>query len=55
MRPWHVQLFPSKDGWRFRIVAGNGRIVAPSQAYATKSNAKRAAKRWGLEVIEVAA
>ena len=31
-----IELFNSKDGWRFRIVARNGRILAPSgEAYAS--------------------
>jgi hypothetical protein len=33
-------------GWRWRVVADNGRIVADSaEAYDSKSNAKRAAQR----------
>ena len=31
--------------WRYRIIAGNGRIVDSSQGYATKYGAKRAARR----------
>lgn len=31
--------------WRFRIVAGNGEIVAQSQGYFSKWNVKRAVRK----------
>jgi uncharacterized protein YegP (UPF0339 family) len=35
-----------RQRWRWRVVAANGRVVADSgEAYLTKWNAKRAAKR----------
>ncbi len=34
-----------RGGWRFRIVAGNGRIVAQGQAYTRLASAKRGAAR----------
>lgn len=45
-RPLVIELFRDRGRvrrWRFRAVAGNGEIVAASQGYATKWNAKRAA------------
>lgn len=36
------EVFPDKAGaWRFRLVAGNGEIVAASQAYTRPSDARR--------------
>ena len=41
------EIYPDKAGeWRWRLVAGNGRIVADSgEGYASKANVKRAIKR----------
>ncbi|WP_162529216.1 YegP family protein [Segeticoccus rhizosphaerae] len=36
------EIFPSADGWRWRLIASNQLIVAQSEGYSTKSNAKRA-------------
>lgn len=42
-KPKKAELFKGRDGkWRFRIVGGNGEIIAQSQAYFSKWNAKRA-------------
>lgn len=39
------ELYPSKDGFRWRLVAKNGKIVADSdEAYVSMGNARRAAK-----------
>ena len=38
---YKIELFKSKDGPRFRIIAKNGNIVASSEAYATKSSRTR--------------
>jgi len=42
----HFEVFKDKaDEWRWRMVAGNGRIVADSgEGYSSKSNARRALK-----------
>lgn len=31
--------------WRWRLIAGNGEIVAASEAYVSRANAVRSAKR----------
>ena len=50
----HVEVFLGLDGWRFRIRAINGEIMVSSEAYATRSNAIRAAQNlgtaFGLEI-----
>lgn len=41
-----VSLYPGGDkGWYVRLVAGNGETISVSEKYATKWNAKRAAKK----------
>lgn len=42
-----VELFKGAgiQPWRFRVIAGNGKIVAASEGYLTKWNAKRAARK----------
>lgn len=52
-RPSHMEIYKSKDNkWRYRVVAGNGKVTGSSQGYSTKSNAARAARSQhpGLEV-----
>ena len=39
----NVELFQGKDGWRWHLKAGNGEILATSEAYDSKSNAERTA------------
>ena len=57
MRPV-VQYYPGVDGWYVRVVSSNGKIMLDSEAYSRKWNAKRAANRaakvFGLKVLEVA-
>jgi uncharacterized protein YegP (UPF0339 family) len=50
-----AEVFPRKDGWGFRIRAGNHRIIASSEAYTRHSDAVRGAKRAapGIEVRRV--
>lgn len=49
-----IEVYPAKDGWRFRVVAHNGNIVADSgEAYTRKASALRAARR--LPVIVASA
>lgn len=42
-----VELFCGRgwQPWRFRAIAGNGEVVAVSEGYVTKWNAKRAARK----------
>lgn len=45
------ELYPSKDGFRWRLVAKNGKIVADSgEAYVSAGNARRAAKMVRKEI-----
>jgi uncharacterized protein YegP (UPF0339 family) len=48
------KIYEAKDGWRWRLLS-NGRIIADSgEAYASRNNAKRAAKRlMDIVVMEV--
>lgn len=40
------QVYESRDGqYRWRLVAANGEIVATSEGYVSRSNAKRSAQR----------
>jgi len=41
----HVQIFKSNHGWYVRLVASNGEKLTVSEAYYSKYNAKRAARR----------
>lgn len=36
-----IEIYPSRDGYRFRVKGGNGEIVATSEAYTSKANAQR--------------
>lgn len=41
-----IEYYLSKKGWRIRIIAKNGKIIADGgEAYSTKSNVVRACKR----------
>lgn len=46
-RPGWIELYTDASAsWRWRIVAGNGRIVdVPGESFSNKANAKRAAVR----------
>lgn len=53
----NVQLFKNKQGcWQWHIVAGNGEILAVSQAYASKRNcldtAKTLAEATELSIVK---
>ena len=39
------QVYPARDGWRWRLVAANGRIVATGEAHTRKRDAVRACQR----------
>lgn len=44
------ELYEAKDGWRFRLKAGNGEVVATSEAYSSKDGAVK-----GCEAVKRAA
>lgn len=49
-----VHVYQAVDGWRWRLKANNGRIVADSgEAYASRPNAIRAARRLCRAVISM--
>lgn len=39
------EVYKARDGWRWRLVAANGRIVATGEAHTRKTDAIRAAAR----------
>lgn len=39
------EVYPAPDGWRWRLVAANGRIVATGEAHTRKTDAVRACAR----------
>jgi uncharacterized protein YegP (UPF0339 family) len=46
MRVDTVRIYLARDGWRWRRIAPNGRIISDSgEAYARKATAERAAER----------
>ena len=45
-----AEIYRASDGWRYRIVAGNGEVIAQSEAYTMKFSAKRAVKNNHPEV-----
>jgi len=52
MKPMTLTIYQAADGWRWRLKASNGRIVADGgEAYRTKANARRAVKRLLAAVI----
>ena len=36
------QVFRARDGWRWRLLAGNGRIIAMGEAHTRRRDAERA-------------
>lgn len=44
-KPLVAEIYRSRKGWRFRLKGRNGEIVAASQAYSRKHDAKRGAER----------
>lgn len=47
MKPTHIlSIYKARDGYRWRLVARNGRLIADSgEAYSRKADAKRAVWR----------
>lgn len=54
MNQERFEVYQSKDGWRWRLKGGNGRIVAIGEAHTRKSDAIRACKRLTDIAIEAA-
>ena len=47
MRHARIEIAPSRNGgWFLRLRASNGRVLAVSEVYASKANARRAAVTW---------
>ena len=49
------ETFQAADGWRWRLVAGNGEIVATGEAYTSHSKARRAVatvKRLAIAAVQ---
>jgi uncharacterized protein YegP (UPF0339 family) len=42
MKQPKFEVYPAKDGWRWRLVAANGRIIATGEAHTRKADAERA-------------
>lgn len=49
-----VVVFEGLDGWRYRTVAENGEKLTVSEAYASRSNAERAARAF-IDAVRYAA
>lgn len=50
-----IEVYKAKDGYRWRAVANNGKIVADSgEAYTRKADAKRARKRFLRAILKMA-
>ena len=44
-RPAQMRVYKAGDGWRWRLVSPNGRIIADSgESYITRAGARRAAR-----------
>lgn len=39
-------VYQAPDGWRWRLVAGNGEVVASGEAYTRKADAVRACRAF---------
>jgi uncharacterized protein YegP (UPF0339 family) len=59
MKPPIFEFFKQRgDGtqaWRYRLLGGNGEVIATSEGYASKANAKRAARRLAAAAAMAAA
>lgn len=42
VRTPHVEIYRSRDGYRWRLRAGNGQIVASGESHTQRSDARRA-------------
>lgn len=54
-RSGRVEVYQGRGAqpWRYRVVAANGEVTETSEGYATKSNAKRAARRFRLPLRDL--
>jgi uncharacterized protein YegP (UPF0339 family) len=41
----HIELFQSKDGWRWRLMGRNGRILATSESYSSRGMCRKTVAR----------
>lgn len=49
-----LKIYEAADGWRWRIMADNNKIVADSgEAYVSRANAERAAKSLTTATLEI--
>lgn len=51
-RPPHIAIYRSPNGWRWRLVGGNGEVIASGEGYSTKSNARRGARTMQRAAME---
>ena len=48
-----AEIYKAADGWRWRLRAHNGKVVADgSEAYASKGNARRGFERVALVIYD---
>lgn len=45
MKGPRFEVYKARDGWRWRLIAANGRIVATGEAHTRKRDAVRACQR----------
>lgn len=46
-----VQIYQDEEaGWRFRVVAGNGEIIAQGESHTTEADALRAARTVATDI-----
>lgn len=45
-----IEIFESKDGWRYRVKGANGEILASSEAYTREVDAERGALDLAAEM-----
>lgn len=49
----NIQVYPdTAGGWRFRVTAGNGEIIAQSEAYTRRADAERGGNALALSFAE---
>ncbi len=51
-RPPHIAIYRSQNGYRWRLVGGNGEVIASGEGYSTKSNARRGARTMQRAAME---
>ena len=47
------QIYKAKDGWRWRLLAANGRTLASGEAFTRKADAERAVETMVQAVAQV--